>query len=108
MAKVTSEPQKPNEDMDKQTPSTSSTKGRKKGKTPCQRRSRSGVKGLKTTMKAKRPLRGSSSQKACETNTPAGKPKKARGPTLRRRYRRLKEEMKKEEVDKDQSETSAL
>ncbi|XP_055125327.1 uncharacterized protein CXorf51A-like [Symphalangus syndactylus] len=97
MAKVTSEPQKPKEDVDKQGPSTSSTKGRKKGKTPCQQRPRSGIKGLKTTMKAKRPLRGSSSKKACETNTPARKPKKARRP-----------KMKKEEADKDQRETSAL
>ncbi|PNI20905.1 CXorf51B isoform 1 [Pan troglodytes] len=108
MAKVTSEPQKPNEDVDEQTPATSSTKGRKKGKTPRQRRSRSGIKDLKTTRKAKRPLRGSSSQKAGETNTPAGKPKKARGPILRGRYHRLKEKMKKEEADKEQSETSVL
>ncbi|XP_007991091.1 uncharacterized protein CXorf51A-like [Chlorocebus sabaeus] len=101
MAKVTSEPQETNEGVDKQTPPIPSTKGRKKGKTPCQRRSRCGVKGLKTTMKAKRPLQGSTSKKASETNTPTGKPEKARGTILRGRYRRLKEKMKKEDADKD-------
>ncbi|XP_017371308.1 uncharacterized protein CXorf51A-like [Cebus imitator] len=102
MAKVASKSQEPNEDVDKQTPSTPRTKGRKKGKTPCQPRSRSGVKGLKTTMKAKRPLRGSSSQKASETDTPTRKLKKAKGPILYGHYHRLKEKMKKEEAEKDQ------
>uniref|UniRef100_A0A2K5QKC3 Uncharacterized protein n=1 Tax=Cebus imitator TaxID=2715852 RepID=A0A2K5QKC3_CEBIM len=108
MAKVASKSQEPNEDVDKQTPSTPRTKGRKKGKTPCQPRSRSGVKGLKTTMKAKRPLRGSSSQKASETDTPTRKLKKAKGPILYGHYHRLKEKMKKEEADKGKRETSPL
>ncbi|XP_030789529.1 uncharacterized protein CXorf51A-like [Rhinopithecus roxellana] len=102
MAKVTSEPQETNEGVDKQNPPIPSTKGRKKGKTPRQRRSRCGVKGLKTTMKSKRPLQGSASKKASETNTPTGKPKKGRGTVPRGHYRRLKEKMKKEEADKNQ------
>uniref|UniRef100_F7I196 Spermatid nuclear transition protein 4-like n=1 Tax=Callithrix jacchus TaxID=9483 RepID=F7I196_CALJA len=108
MAKLTSKSQEPNEDVNKQTPSTPRTKWKKKGKTPCQPRSRSGVKGPKTTMKAKRPLRGSSSPKASETNTPTRKLKKAKGPILYGHYHRLKEKMKKEEADKGKRETSPL
>ncbi|XP_053435091.1 uncharacterized protein CXorf51A-like [Nycticebus coucang] len=92
MTKVTRKPREP-----MKRPSTS-TKGRKRAKTPYQSSSRVVAKVLKTSKKLKQPFRRCSSKKASKkTPTVIRKPKKSRGLTLFGHYHRLNKKLKENE-----------